>query len=72
MSNAALYVIEMTTRAIYALVATDKVANLHNNFQLLGELIGQRCWYFLSCPMLHTSSRHSTHFKDHLLSLIPE
>ena len=47
-------------------VATDKVAKLNNNFQLLSKLIGQRCWYFLSCPMLHTSSRHSTHFNDHI------
>ena len=53
-------------------MATDKVAKLNNNVQLLGKLIGQRWWYFLSCPMLHTSSRHSTHFKDRLLSLLPE
>ena len=30
-------------------VAIDKVAKLNTNFKLLGKLIGQRCWYFLSC-----------------------
>ena len=65
MSNAALSVIEMTTRAIYARWQLTKL-------QTCIIIFSWRALLILSVMSNVTFSRHSTHFKNHLLSLLPE